>query len=1041
MKKFLSLVLALVMAMSLVTVSAGAKDFTDDSTITYGEAVAVVSEAGIVDGYTDGSFNPTTTLTRGAAAKIICNMILGPTTAAALSADTAPYSDVPTDHVFAGYISYCAQQGIISGYADGTFRPAGTLTGYAFMKMLLGALGYNAETEGYVGGNWSIAVAKQALNIDLDDGNDEFVGTKAVTREEACLYAFNTLKATMVDYSQKTEVTTGDATVTISGARFDKANGTKTDGYIKDDGLMQFAEKYFSKLVGEADVDDLGRPATTWKYDGDKIGTYADSADDTLVLNKNKTAAQVLYSDSDYFDFDEDDDFAAKLKVYVNGDKQAATKVSELSSVALKAGDQVEVFENDDHDIATIAVVRYSLARINDVDDNISSTYTKKGASVSISLEDLDETGIGATYYDVYSGDSSKVLAGFDADTYTEDTVLAIAMKADDKTIVDSHVAGVVDGKVTAYNSGVAAKVTVGEDDYPLHATIDMAGTATNMQGLTNLFNYDDSTYAVYTDVNGYVIGIEETESVKLEDVYYVTGITKGTNLYKGTYYAQAVALADGSVVEFKLKESDTATDTALGLTAKIAALEADQTGENFEAVKGLYTFEKDGSKYTAKKYTGDSTYTIYGLGGLSDKLDRDDTKLTITGSNGAKVYLKDDTNFVKVEKPGADIKVKTAVGGTSVANSGVEAIAITTKSGSSRIATYVILVSDVAFNNAGSDDVVFVAERSNKTVSYTDADGKTKTGYATELYFMNGTGDVETVTVVGRKDPGFYTWEINDDDVYELTSKDNTLGVDVTLATSGKYKDETGSLGYALGTNVGVDDYKLVGGVTLDSIYGNSLTISGAVAVNDVDFAEKVIIDDLRDKDARDADYYTSEITSVSQLKTALEKNDGNANVKAVVYLDDEEVIMVYVLSMAGPTGGNTSTVVGSAIEGTKTTDVTTAVELKQENAGAYTVSETDVTDIAGDIDENIFFVFRTAENNQVAVLRIYNADGERVYNEVATMATAGGHFFYVQVIGEIVGNAGSGALKTDPLTVGEYTWEVLVEGESAANGTFVIE
>ena len=35
MKKFLSLVLALVMTMSLVTVSAGAKDFSDDGSITY----------------------------------------------------------------------------------------------------------------------------------------------------------------------------------------------------------------------------------------------------------------------------------------------------------------------------------------------------------------------------------------------------------------------------------------------------------------------------------------------------------------------------------------------------------------------------------------------------------------------------------------------------------------------------------------------------------------------------------------------------------------------------------------------------------------------------------------------------------------------------------------------------------------------------------------------------------------------------------------------------------------------------------------------
>ena len=44
MKKFLSLVLALVMTMSLVTVSAGAKDFTDSSKINYAEAVDVLSE-------------------------------------------------------------------------------------------------------------------------------------------------------------------------------------------------------------------------------------------------------------------------------------------------------------------------------------------------------------------------------------------------------------------------------------------------------------------------------------------------------------------------------------------------------------------------------------------------------------------------------------------------------------------------------------------------------------------------------------------------------------------------------------------------------------------------------------------------------------------------------------------------------------------------------------------------------------------------------------------------------------------------------------
>ena len=65
MKKFLSLVLALVMTMSLVTVSAGAKDFADDSDIDYKAAVDVISELGVVNGYSDDTFRPDGLLTRG----------------------------------------------------------------------------------------------------------------------------------------------------------------------------------------------------------------------------------------------------------------------------------------------------------------------------------------------------------------------------------------------------------------------------------------------------------------------------------------------------------------------------------------------------------------------------------------------------------------------------------------------------------------------------------------------------------------------------------------------------------------------------------------------------------------------------------------------------------------------------------------------------------------------------------------------------------------------------------------------------------------
>ena len=151
-------------------------------------------------------------------------------------------------NTFAGYITYCSQQGIISGYADGTFRPTGTLTGNAFMKMLLGALGYDSAVESYTGPNWSVAVIKQAAGIGLDDGNDEFVGSKAVTREEAALYAFNMLQATMVEYDAKTSVDINGATVTIAG---DKAkeieNTSRTDGYIDDATRCSSLERYFTR--------------------------------------------------------------------------------------------------------------------------------------------------------------------------------------------------------------------------------------------------------------------------------------------------------------------------------------------------------------------------------------------------------------------------------------------------------------------------------------------------------------------------------------------------------------------------------------------------------------------------------------------------------------------------------------------------------------------------------------------------------------------------------------------------------------------------
>ena len=46
------------------------------------------------------------------------------------------------------------------------------------MKMLLGALGYDSSIEATPAPTGQVSVIKQASGIGLDDGNDEFVGSR-----------------------------------------------------------------------------------------------------------------------------------------------------------------------------------------------------------------------------------------------------------------------------------------------------------------------------------------------------------------------------------------------------------------------------------------------------------------------------------------------------------------------------------------------------------------------------------------------------------------------------------------------------------------------------------------------------------------------------------------------------------------------------------------------------------------------------------------------------------------------------------------------
>ena len=515
MKKFLSLVLALVMTMSLVTVSAGAKDFTDNSKINYEEAVEVMSTLGVVGGYTDGSFNPQGTLTRGAAAKIICNLILGTTTADALTADAAPYKDVATTNVFAPYIAYCAKEGIISGYADGTFRPANTLTGYAFMKMLLGALGLQADKEGYTGPNWSISVAKRALSKDvaLDDGlKGEFNGAKAATREEACLYALNMLKAGTFSYPNDNTVIVGNVSVSTSA----KAVQDKKTPYY---------ETVFKNLHANSTSDAFGRPATRWDYKGVKIGTYAKTPDLTYVgsqkindiyadLNMStKDTTANLYVNGVSFDTAKNGKDAATFTVSKAND----TKLDKLGGTADKIGNGtlIEVYRNDDNNHVDVIAMSVYAGKITDVKDATS----KKDAYVVV---DTDSTI--ADFNDEY-----------ETEAFAEDDVVAFTYA--DGEIQTMYKMESVSGELT--KKVIDKSLTLGDTTYKYGKEKTFNGTSE--AGLSNKSSYD-----VYVDANGFALYIEET-GANVSDYALLLKINgDATNWINGN--RAKLVFADGSV-------------------------------------------------------------------------------------------------------------------------------------------------------------------------------------------------------------------------------------------------------------------------------------------------------------------------------------------------------------------------------------------------------------------------------------------------------------------------------------------------------------
>ena len=145
-KRVLSLLLTLVMMVGLLPNALAAKKptFTDVSKDMWCfDYVEFVAEKGYFKGTTATTFNPNGTMTRQQFVTVLARM-------AGVKVDNSKsaFSDVPAGSYSAGSVAWAAKEGIVTGYADGTFHPTAPVTRQQMCAFMSRFMDYYAEANG-----------------------------------------------------------------------------------------------------------------------------------------------------------------------------------------------------------------------------------------------------------------------------------------------------------------------------------------------------------------------------------------------------------------------------------------------------------------------------------------------------------------------------------------------------------------------------------------------------------------------------------------------------------------------------------------------------------------------------------------------------------------------------------------------------------------------------------------------------------------------------------------------------------------------------
>lgn len=162
----------------------------------YADALNTLYNYGIFQGDAAGNFNPDDFISRAEFATVICRLLDAEVPSG--QASSTPFTDVPSSHWAAGYISQAVQLGIVNGNGDGTFTPDDNVTMEQAAKMLVCAWGYGEPAA--AAGGWPDGYLAIARQLELLDGVTT-PSSAYTSRADIALMVFNAINAPL--YNQE----------------------------------------------------------------------------------------------------------------------------------------------------------------------------------------------------------------------------------------------------------------------------------------------------------------------------------------------------------------------------------------------------------------------------------------------------------------------------------------------------------------------------------------------------------------------------------------------------------------------------------------------------------------------------------------------------------------------------------------------------------------------------------------------------------------------------------------------------------------------